>query len=448
MRLKDLANKRIAFVGFEATNRSLFVALRKQCPDVWIEIRDLRMSVTLPDDPFVTSKLGEGYLDDLESFDVIIRSPGVRYWPQLQSVRSRITTSTNLFFSEVRATTTAKIIGVTGTKGKSTTATLLTHVLHEAGKQVVLIGNIDIQEWDHLNEITDGTLIVYELSSYMLEDFNGWPDIAILLPLYPDHMDWHGSFEQYVQAKANITTRQTQENAFIFPVRNPQTVQLAKESRATLIPVQIQNGLHWQDGWFFDGDTRLFSTKSLPLLGQHWLDDALTVLATIKMLNIPFSAAERAFVSFTGLPHRLEVIATVQNVTYIDDAISTTPESTMAAVRAFEKLGSILLGGMDRGYKYDELAQLLAQRHVPFVLLFPGARDKFLKALTRAQFAGEVIPVQNMQEAVEQMSKHTPSEHAALLSTAAPSYDQFRNYKDQGNQFKEAVLGLKIPPVQ
>jgi len=442
MRLKDLANKRVALIGFEATNRSLFYALRSVCPNLWVEIRDLRTTVTLPEDPFVTHTLGETYLDHLQTFDVIIRSPGVRYWPQLQAVQSHVTTSLNLFFDEVRSTTTATMIGVTGTKGKSTTATLLAHVLREAGKAVTLIGNMDIQEWDHLHEINDDTIVVYEMSSYMLEDFNNWPDIALLLPLYPDHMDWHGSFAAYTEAKSRITARQTSENMLIFPAKNAEALSIAKQTDATTIPVQIVSGLHWQNGFFFDGTQQLFSTNALPLPGEHWLDDALLVLAVVKQLDIPFDRAQRAFTSFKGLPHRLEVVATINQVTYVDDAISTTPESTIAAVKAFDTVGSIVLGGMDRGYDYVALAQLLTERHVPNVLLFPGAREKFQHALTRAQFAGSVILVESMQEVVSTMAQCTPAGSVALLSTAAPSYDQFKNYKDQGQQFVDCVRKL------
>ncbi len=457
MRLNDLQNTSIALVGFEATNRSLFAEVRRRFPALPVEIRDMRTSAKIPNDPQVSQLLGNDYLQGLDRFDVIIRSPGVRYWPELEALRGRITTSTNLFFDEVRSTTRAKIIAVTGTKGKSTTASLIAHLLQTAGKHAILIGNIDIQEWDHLSEIDDQTWIVYEMSSYMLEDFTGWPDIAVVVSAFPDHLDWHESYPAYIAAKANITARQSEGDAFLYNAHYDELVRIAKQTKAQRVAIGVDGGLHWQSEWFLDGTLNILPTTTLKLPGDHNRDNALMALAIAKRLKIPWDVVGRAFETFKGLEHRLEVVATINNVTYVDDAISTTPESTIAAIRSCAEplplakgelegvlppVGSLILGGLDRGYDYDLLADLIVKRHIPHAVLLPGARDKIKTSLMRAGYRGQVYEAESMDTVVTLCAQHTPAHHTCLLSTAAPSYDLFTNFKDKGNRFKKAILAL------
>lgn len=443
MTLSQLKGKRILLVGFEATNQVFFSHLRATYPDLHVTIADKNLEVELPDDPNISSQLGDGYLAGIETFDVIVRSPGVRYWPELEAVRERVTTATNLFFSTVRATTKANIIGVTGTKGKSTTSSMLFELLQIAGYNALLVGNIGHQDWDYMDDIGDDTWIVYELSSYMLEDFESYPDIAVMLNIFPDHLDWHSDYESYVNAKAQITARQTEDNLLIFHALFDELVLISKHTQAFRMPVKVMNGLHWDTEWYYDGAKEIMKTSAVTLPGSHNKDNVLAVCAVAKALQIDYKHVEEMLKTFATLPHRLQTVATVDDVTYIDDAISTTPESTIAAVKTFENLGSIVLGGLDRGYDYDALAQLLTSRQVPVIMLLPGTRDKIKRALIRSNYAGELIEVADMTSTVENLAKHTPIDHVALLSTAAPSYDLFKDFEDQGLQFQTAIQKLQ-----
>lgn len=443
MTLSELNGKRIVLVGFEATNRAFFSHLREVYPDLHITIADANLELELPDDPNVSSQLGEGYLAGIDTFDVIVRSPGVRYWPELEAVRDRVTTATSIFFHTVRAETQAKFIGVTGTKGKSTTSSMVFELLKTAGHDTQLVGNVGNPDWEIFDQIADNTWIVYELSSYMLEDFTSYPDIAVMLNIFPDHLDWHSDYASYVNAKAMITSRQTEDDLLIFHALFDELVLISKHTQAFRMPVKVMNGLHWDKEWYYDGGKEVMKTSAVKLLGAHNKDNVLAVLAVAKALKIDYAHVETMLENFQPLPHRLEVVATVDGATYVDDAISTTPESTIAAVKSFDNVGSIVLGGLDRGYDYDELAQLLTNRHVAIIALFPGARDKIKRALTRSNYEGEIIEVEDMIGAVDALSKHTPKDHVALLSTAAPSYDQYKSFKDQGRQFQAAVQNLQ-----
>lgn len=419
----QFVGKNIVLVGFERTNAALYRSIRRWFPSLPLTIADQSPNAAVPNDPQLTVRLGDNYLNDLDAFDLVIRSPGVRYWPELQAVRNRVTTATRLFFRFVREQSSAKIVGITGTKGKSTTCSLLHACLLAAGKKSVLIGNIGAPDWDAANELTDDTIIVYELSSYMLEDLQDRPDIAVMLDLFPDHMDWHGSFEAYAHAKANITRWQTPEDLFIYNARFAELGTIAKQTRAKTIGYPNEQ-------------TNNFPRELLRLPGTHNAENLQAVLAVCHALGISFETIKPAIATFAGLPHRLQNVGTYGGITFIDDAISTTPESTLAGVEAVaERLGSIILGGLDRGYDFTELTQRISELHVPAVILLPGARDKLKTALSRAAYAGVQADADTMEAAVAACYRHTPPGRVALLSTAAPSYDLFKNYEDQGDQF-------------
>jgi len=440
MTLEDLRDKKLIMIGFEATNRALFHALRKVHPTLKVTIADANPDATLPHDPNVESRLGPTYLEKLGGFEVIIRSPGVRYWPELEAEESRVTTATQIFFDSVRESTKAKIIGVTGTKGKSTTSSLMYEVMRDTSRQAFLVGNIDVQEWDIYDQINDDSWIVYEMSSYMLEDFHGRPDIAILLNIFPDHIDWHGNFETYATAKANITRRQTEKDLFVFNATDNNALLVADHSPGFKVPVNVDDGLHIENDDFYDGNDLAMHGRSLKLLGHHNKENVLTILAVAKMLSIPYSHVEETVSRFTGLPHRLEPVVINHGIAFYDDAISTTPESTIAAIRSFDKpIGAIILGGQDRGYDFNQLAKVMVESQVISAILLPGARNKIETALKSESFTGKLVKTESMQDAVTACFVNAPKGSVALLSTAAPSYDMFKNYKDQGDQFQEAV---------
>ncbi|MBI2476834.1 UDP-N-acetylmuramoyl-L-alanine--D-glutamate ligase, partial [Candidatus Uhrbacteria bacterium] len=392
----------------------------------------------------VTAHLGSSYLQSVHKYDVIVRSPGVRYWPELLAVQERVTTATQLFFEEVRSTTDARIIAVTGTKGKSTTSTLIHKTLEAAGHKSILVGNIERQDWDMIDSVDDATIIVYEMSSYMLADFTQRPDIAVMMNVHPCHVDWHGTFEAYVNAKGQVTAFQGAEDVFVFNATYPELVHIAQRTHARAIPFKHMQTMHHDGEWFYDGSQELFETARVKILGRHNRDNVLAVLTVAKLLNINADVVRSVVEVFEGLPHRLELVATVDGVSYYDDAIASNPDATIAALHTFgSRIGSIILGGKNTGFEFNELAHIIKEYHIPYVVLLPGSRAEIKLALEHANYTGVFVDVENMQDAVRACQKHTKKDSVALLSTATPSYDLFKNYKDQGDQFKAAVLALK-----
>lgn len=442
MTLSDLAGTRVLLLGFGGANKAFYAAARAAHPRLSLTIADTQ-SVALPADPHIQDLTGsDAYLQELERFDVIVRTPGHPYGPELDLVRDRITTPTNLFFATVRASTTARFIGITGTKGKSTTSTLIHALLQEADVPSHLVGNIGNHDWDALPKIQDGDWIVYELSSYMLEDFASYPDIAIITSLFPDHLDWHGGRERYHHAKAQITARQSASDSLVYHARFPELAALAKRTDARTLAVGTPQGFHWQQDTFYKADAELFQLAHMPFPGDHNKDNLLFACAVADLLELDQACIPAMLAHVAPLPHRLQAIATVNDVLYVDDSISTTPESTMAAIASFDRVGSIVLGGLDRGYDYSGLAEAVQTADIPHVVLLPGGRQKLTRALQSAGYTGQIHTADQMPDVVATLAAHTPPNTVALFSTAAPSYDQYKNYQDQGDQFQEAVHAL------
>ncbi len=438
--LERLRNKSVLLVGFEATNKAFFERL-KQIEGVKIGIADANEKLKTPED--IVTHLGKTYLDKVQDYDVIIRSPGVRYWPELFSVQDRVTTATQLFFEEVRASTKATIIGVTGTKGKSTTSTLIHKTLEAAGKEAFLVGNIDLQDWDIIDQITNDSFIVYEMSSYMLADFTERPDIAVFLNAQTSHIDWHGTYESYVNSKGQITAFQNEKDTLVFNAVFPELVQIAERTKAKAIPFKHMETMHHDDEWFYDGGKELFETSSVVIPGRHNRDNILAVLSVAKILDIDFSNVLKVVKEFEGLRHRLQLVGTFKGIDFYDDAIASNPDSTMAALHTFkDRFGTLILGGKDTGFDFSPMAHLIAQIEVSTVVSLPGARKTILETLKHAGYSGNIVEVKSMKEAVAACYKNTPEGKVAILSTATQSYDMFENYKDQGDQFQKFVKEL------
>jgi UDP-N-acetylmuramoylalanine--D-glutamate ligase len=438
--LEKLKNKKVLLVGFEATNRAFFEHLKK-VNGVHIGIADSNKGLDVPKD--IDSHLGDNYLKNVSDYDVIVRSPGVRYWPELFSVQNKVTTATQLFFEEVHELTKAKIIGITGTKGKSTTSTLIHKTLESAGKISFLVGNIDLQDWDTINKITDDSFIVYEMSSYMLADFTERPDIAVFLNAQTSHIDWHGTYELYVNSKGQITAFQNESDTFIFNAIFPELVQISERTQATAIPFKHMSTMHHDGNWFYDGKDELFETDKVKIPGMHNRDNVLAVLSVAKILEIKSSIVLEVVKEFEGLRHRLQFVGTFKGIDFYDDAIASNPDATIAALHTFkDRFGTLILGGKDTGFDFGPLAHLVTTYEIPTIVSLPGARKTIIGALEHAGYEGKIVEVESIKDAVAACYANTPEDKVAILSTATQSFDMFKNYKDQGDQFQKLVIGL------
>lgn len=321
-------------------------------------------------------------------------------------------------------------IGITGTKGKSTTTALTAAILQRAGKHAVLAGNIGVSPLPALREATSETIFVLELSSYQLSDLQTSPHISACINLYNDHTDWHGSLEKYWEAKHNIMRFAGPDDVFIY---NPDFAALrawAESAQCHTIAIN---------------PTETLDVSGAQLFGAHNILNALVAREIARQSDVDDATSLEAIRAFVPLKHRMQTVVTKDTRTYIDDAIGMTPESTIASLNAITEnvgpVGCLLLGGQDRNYDFTELMQKVASYNIPYLVLFPETDSKMKAALPEG-YRPTLYETDSMEEAVRYAASHAPQHSVVLLSTAAPSYLLWRDFEEKGDQFQAAVTAL------
>lgn len=416
MHLADLSGKLVIILGFGREGRAMYDVLKLSGKTSRIIVTD-EQKIDVPEYHELADAIAA-----VTAETIVIKSPGIpwhrAYVEEMQNAGAHFTSSTNLFMTERKGR--GMIIGVTGTKGKSTTSSLLAHVLKEAGRRVVLAGNIGEPSIAHLNE-PDDTIFVLEMSSYQLADLTVAPDIAMIINLYEEHMDWHGDVASYHTAKMRIADLQTANDVFVYNEKFPKLVELSKRVKSKTISF---------------GDRSDASLDHLHLLGDHNRENAVGVLAITDYLGIDRVVVGRAFESFKSLPHRLQDLGVVRGVRFVNDSISTTPQSALAAIDVYkDSIRAMILGGQDRGYNFTELAQRVVELKLRCYILKNG--EHVAGAIRSA--GGNPIMMSDFHDIVHDVFEHLAEGSTCLLSPASPSYGQFKNFEDRGEQFIAAV---------
>ncbi len=443
MKLQALNEKKIAVFGYGREGRSVLQALRRQCPDRPITIlNDTPLKLDLPHVDVCT---GESVAQRLQDFEVVIKSPGISaYRPDIlaaQQAGVQFTSATHVWCAEHPQATT---VCVTGTKGKSTTTSLIAHLLQATGMRVALGGNIGQPLLD-IPDTPAPDVWVLELSSYQTSDFDTHPStqasISILLNLFPEHLDWHGDVETYFRDKLKLLKHTTQ-GVRILNATDPLTQIHAQH----LEPCNYFNsaaGFHHDGEQVFQGTQPLLPLKDFPLNGAHNASNLCAAFTVVQRLGVEVSSCLSAVSDFQGLPHRLQILGDQQGRTYVDDSISTTPQSAQAAVQAFPKrVVTLLLGGYERGLDWVELAQFATQRPIQTIITLPdnGARiAAILREYCPANACPKIFEAENMHKAIAQAQFLTPVGGMVILSPGAPSYGQFENYQERGQCFAKAA---------
>lgn len=378
---------------------------------------------------YVDQEDGPDYLSNLQSLDftqtVIVKTPGCPG----STVPAPYTTPTRVFFQCVKQSH-AKTIGVTGTKGKTTTSTLLAHILRTAGYQVHLAGNMGAPMLDTLVNITDDAVFVLELSSYQLTELEVSPDMAIITNLYRDHVDYHGTLENYWEAKRNIMRYMTTTSSVIFSPQNDIVLHWLAESEAHQVPIDT---------------TEAIDMTHSRLIGEHNRTNYHMARTVAMVMGVDRLTCQTALKSFMPVPHRLETVRTVKGITFIDDAIATQPEAAIAGITACIRevgpVGCVMLGGQDRDYDFNSLAKLLHTLAIPSLVLFPDTGAK-IKELFPESYQPKILETSNMEQAVNWASAHCPTGSICLLSTASPSYSVWKDFEEKGDLYQNAVNAL------
>ena len=403
-------NKRILIMGFGREGKATYNFLEKHTNPRFVAISDAVEIET--EEKFY---LKEEYKKEIAKFDIIMKSPGIAVKDlDLNDFNGDITSQTELMIKYNKE----NMIGITGTKGKSTTSSLIYSILNEAGIDVKLIGNIGVPPFDCLEEITDSTKLVCEMSSHQLEHAQVSPHISTLLNIYEEHLDHYNSYEDYKLAKVNIFRWQEENDYFVYDFNNVVVSNYADTySKAKKIDCNID--------WTEEGS----------LIGEHNLFNVKIAVSIAKIINIKEETIKKAIKEFKLLPHRLEYVGQFNGIIYYNDSISTIPEATILAVNSLKIVDTLIIGGLDRGIDYSLLIKFLEKSTVKNVICTYETGEKIYKLLTRdgKQF------VDNLEEAVKLAKQVTEKEKICLLSPAAASYGYFRNFEERGNKFKEYV---------
>lgn len=435
----------IALLGFDVEGRASYDYFRAAGDT--ITICDQNPDLVVPDG--VQTQLGPEYLNNLDRFDLLVRTPGLHPKQILDKnpdVGHKITTGTNEFF---KACPTQNVIGVTGTKGKGTTSTLITKMLAAAGKKVYLGGNIGTPVLSFLDELRQDDWIVLELSNFQLIDLQYSPHYAVCLMIVPEHLNWHPDMAEYMQAKSNLFRHQTPDDFTMYFAPNDDSEDVASAGEGQKIPFYTPPGAAIDNGVISIGGQEVARTSELKLLGEHnWQNVCAAVTAVWTALQTEtvrehlVEAMHSVLTSFSGLEHRLEFVRELNGVKYYDDSFGTTPETAIVAIQAFAEPMIVILGGSDKGASYDELAKTVHDSNIRQVLLIGEQASRIQTALDDVGFSAYQPGGTNMQEIVANAQTLAQPGDVVLLSTGCASFDMFQNYKDRGNQFKTVVQAL------
>ena len=461
MKISEQHAASILILGLGQEGRSSWRFLRAAFPEKVLGVADqlpleqlsLEAQALLREDLRIRAHLGADYLSSLADYEVIVRSPGIPLQqPALQQATKagkRITSQTALLFANFRGT----VIGITGTKGKSTTASLAHAILRQNYPDAELIGNIGAPALDWLHRLKPEAIVVYELSSHQLEGLAHSPHVAVLLNIVPEHLDYYLSFEQYVAAKTNITRSQSKGDFLIYNADHEIPRKIAAASRAARLGCSLE-GEQWA-GSFLAEDHIVFRAnggkiekvvpmKDVPLLGRFNLLNVAAAVAVGKVLGVANNQIADAVRKFQPLEHRLEWVGVFGGVTYYNDSIATVPEATIAALEALgSNIETLLLGGTDRHLDFSSLAKRLAGSSVKTLILFPATGERIWQAVCEsnpnAASRFKHFFVETMEDAVALAKQHTVPGKICLLSPASPSFGLFRDYRDRGETFKRLV---------
>ena len=412
--LNRLTGKRILVLGFGREGRSTLRFLNKYLPEAEVAVADKNPMEGV-------NHSGEHYLEAMYDYDIVIKTPGISL-KDFNTKEVEVTSQTDLFLSQFHGQT----IGVTGTKGKSTTTSLIYHLLKSSGRDAILTGNIGIPCFDVMEDIKPESIVVYELSAHQLEYVHNSPHVGVLLNVFEEHLDHFGSMSRYAMAKLNI-------------------MRFMGEDDIAVIHESLLD-----DAWRLFVNNIVFSLfdisdcvdeSALPLKGEHnLLNVKAALLACYAYDETDYREWVPYLYTFKPLEHRLEPVGTFNGLTFYNDSISTIPQATIEACKALGRVDFLLLGGFDRGIDYRPLAEYLKEHPVPYLLFTGKAGERMLELMD----GPALYRYHNMEEAFAYIAQKAKAGDVCLLSPAASSYDQYKNFEERGAKFKALARAFSL----
>ena len=412
--LNRLHGKRILILGFGREGKSSLAFVKKYLPDAHVAVADKNEMEGV-------QHFGTSYLEAIYDYDIVIKTPGISL-KDFNTHGVEITSQTDLFLSQFHRQT----IGISGTKGKSTTTSLIYHLLKESGRDAILTGNIGIPCFDIMEQIGPQSIVVYELSAHQLEYVHNSPRVGVLLNVFEEHLDHFGTFERYRHAKFNLLRFMGADDyAVVHDSLLMETLALGVNN-VTFSRMEFE-----------------FDEEALPILGPHNLMNAKAALCACEVYGIDAREVIPHLYTFKPLEHRLEPVGTFGGVTFVNDSISTIPQAAIAACQTLGKVDFLLLGGFDRDIDYTPLADYMMEHPVSHLLFTGKAGERMMQLMKARGVVSELVVYHTMEEAFAYLQVQKKSGDVCLLSPAASSYDQYRNFEERGAKFKRLAQAFQ-----
>lgn len=430
------------------------------------ELSDFRQFLAQDD---IKSSFGPNYLDNLNDFDVIFRSPGISYFNEkIQEALGQgvlVSSQIKLFFDLCPC----KIIGVTGTKGKGTTSSLIYEIVKKSAvgsrqlaefelqtadrePQTFIAGNIGYPAITLIPKLKEYDVVILELSSFQLMDLDKSPHIGVVTNLSVDHLNYHKDVAEYRDSKKSIFKYQTENDFAVINLRSSFEEEFLGSIKSKKLYFGEDGGdaviinKEGVDRVIFDPSNKNFEICNLDnveLLGKHNLENIAAAALACNSLGVDLEIIKEVVHEYKGLPHRLELIRTIDEVMYINDSFATNPEPTMAAIRSIDQTKILILGGSSKGADFNPLAKVIEKSNTRATILIGDEAEKIKNALTENNYDGEIFTgFITMDEIVKKAQEISKPGEAVILSPACASFDMFKNYKVRGEEFRSAVNKL------
>ena len=439
-----LKDKKIVILGFGREGQATYKLIRKHLPNKEIYIRDknenIKNNELISNDNHVILELGNDYLGDLDKFDLILKSPGIAFNTiDIDSFKDKISSELELLLKFYKG----KIIAITGTKGKSTTSSLIYQMIKDNNYKTLLAGNIGTAVFEYIDELEELDYLVLELGCHQLEFVTHSPEYSILLNIFEEHLDHYRNYDGYIEAKCNIFTHQTDNDYFIYnydneiiqnkvnkynPKSHTYSISLLGDEHATT---------YLKDNKvLFNNEVIYDINEKRKLLGMHNVNNIMFVLTLAEILNLDMTKVVKTINTFDALPHRMEYVGIFNGITYYNDSISTIPASCINALKSI-KVDTLILGGLNRGIDYSELINFINNYDLKNLICIPDTGNIIAAGITNNNI--KVYKEDDLLNAIKRAKEVTKKGEVCLMSPAAASYNTFKNFEERGDFFKEHV---------
>ena len=430
--IQYIKDKKILILGMGREGKSTLAYIRKHLPEKPLTIADKNGFES--DDENIAVISGEDYLKSLGDFDIVFKSPGIAFLDDVIYPEStEITCQTDMFLRFCKPT----VVGITGSKGKTTTSTLIYEMLKAGGLNTCLIGNIGVPVFEKADE-DESLVAVIEMSSHQLEFTKASPHVAVLVNIYQEHLDHYKTgFKGYVEAKLNIAVHQNETDYLIYnPEQDLKGVvdwdNVLKSNGRPVTFTDAKNDAFVNELWN--------STEHLK--GEHNRQDIAYALAVARIFGVSDDAVKNAIKSFGGIEHRMEYVGVINGINWYNDSIATIPTAVMGAVKALGNVDTLLFGGLDRGIDYTDFIEFLAECNIKNLVGLPETGHNIINALKEKGVSKNMVCAENMESAVKICAEITEAGKSCLFSPAAASYNYYKNFEEKGKHFKSEIHNL------